>query len=180
MHKPPALVSEDPRILAALQERLQFGDYILTQPLVLAKPDGRKPRGWQSRAGLPKGARVKIREFQGEYEICLYDGYGHTRVLSVHYRADGTPLVGGCPEVRDGVYDVEWALTLLTSLQPRPGAAGLLSRLEPVCGSDSAYWHDVLLHLVDEGTITEAQLRVALERVVIASYPREAPTLVTP
>jgi len=198
MRKPPVLVSEDPRIRAALAALGQpvLGDYVLTQPLVLTKPDGRvKGGGWQSREGLAKGSVVQVRkhhigrfrdaEIDYAYEIRLHNGYtrsdvldyayeirlhnGYTRsdVLHVcHYKVGDTEksVVVGCPEIREDAPDVEWALTLLTSLAPRPGAAGLLSRIDPTTDADSSIWHDVFLRLIEEGTLTEAQLRAAVTR----------------
>jgi hypothetical protein len=180
MRKPPVLVSEDPRIRAALAALGQpvLGDYVLTQPLVLTKPDGRvKGGGWQSREGLAKGSVVQVRkhhigrfrdaEIDYAYEIRLHNGYTRSDVLHVcHYKVGDTEksVVSGCPEIREDAPDVEWALTLLTSLAPRPGAAGLLSRIDPTTDADSSIWHDVFLRLIEEGTLTEAQLRAAVTR----------------
>jgi len=180
MRKPPVLVSEDPRIRAALAALGQpvLGDYVLTQPLVLTKPDGRvKGGGWQSREGLAKGSVVQVRkhhigrfrdaEIDYAYEIRLHNGYTRSDVLRVcHYKIGATEksVVFGCPEIREDTPDVEWALTLLTSLAPRPGAAGLLSRIDPTTDADSSIWHDVFLRLIEEGTLTEAQLRAAVTR----------------
>ena len=180
MRKPPVLVSEDPRIRAALAALGQpvLGDYVLTQPLVLTKPDGRvKGGGWQSREGLAKGSVVQVRkhhigrfrdaEIDYAYEIRLHNGYTRSDVLHVcHYKVGDTEksVVVGCPEIREDAPDVEWALTLLTSLAPRPGAAGLLSRIDPTTDADSSIWHDVFLRLIEEGTLTEAQLRAAVTR----------------
>jgi hypothetical protein len=180
MRKPPVQVSEDPRIRAALAVLGQpvLGDYVITRPLVLTKPDGRvKEGGWQSREGLPEGAVVQIRkhyldrfrdaEIDYAYEIRLFNGHTRSDVLKVcHYKIGTTEksAVFGCPEIRDDVPDVEWALTLLTSLAPRPGAAGLLSRINPTTDAYSSIWHDVFLRLIEEGTLTEAQLRAAVTR----------------
>lgn len=169
-------VSDDPRVVAALAAlgHPVPGDYILTRPLVLTHPDGRT-KGWRSPTGLPTGRVIRISNesiptSRGipttcAYEICVNDAYGYAHYLRVicYPTTHAKRAVVGCPEYKN-VPDVDWTVTLLTSLQPRPGALGLLSRIESGVGPDSSVWRDVFLRLIDEGAITEDQLRSALNR----------------
>lgn len=166
----PTKVNSDPRVQQAIDAlgRIDEGEYVLRADLVRGKTDGRLPQGWRSRAGLAKGSVIRV-----------WRGVREGAEWSIEFRLEGTYGIdetalelwvppGGrrarvlrCPEVRECVDDVEWALTLLTSIVPRVGGRGLLSRVS--VSAPPHIWRDVLARLVDEGALTEAQVRGAYE-----------------
>lgn len=165
-------VNSDLRVIAALAAfgKPVFGEYVVTARVALTKADGRVKNGWESREGLLAGRVGWVREYSfrerdvdllWSYEICLPSGYGNRSTALIVYcsRALG-PQIMRCPTIREGTPDVDWVLALLTNFTPRPGAAGLLSRIDP--SENSSTWHDVFLRLIDEGAISETMIRAAL------------------
>jgi len=161
-------INEDLRVQALLSRMfaegaLASGNYVLNKDLVLAKPDGRAARGWESRKGCPAGTIVTLRSrvidqddtctwrcnysLPGRYYTDQAGGFGR--------RPDGTFYVWG--DQRAEVTD--WFLRLFSSLQPQPGPEGMLSRVDP--GADNGDWYGVLLHLCKTGVVSEAQVRAA-------------------
>jgi hypothetical protein len=167
-------VNSDPRVVAALVAFGEpvFGEYAVTAtaPLTLTKSDGRVRGGWESPGGIEAGRIGAIAEHTLHpheeagfaWAVRLPGAYGarHTAMV-VRGHTEGARITH-CPEIREGVPDVEWVLRLLANFVPRPGAAGLLSRVDPEAGSDADRWHGVFLRLIDEGAVSEAMLRAAI------------------
>jgi len=167
-------INEDMRVQALLSRlyadgALASGNYVLDANLVLAKPDGRAARGWESRKGCPSGSIVTLRSRKGDDSDsdekgtwrCNYrlpGRYNHAdQAGGFGLRLDGTWWVWGDQRA----CEVDWFLRLFSSMRPQRGPEGMLSRINP--GADNGDWYGVLLQLIGAGAVSEAQVRSAYE-----------------